>query len=79
VAAHGPCLVTEENAAKKKRADSRQRHLFEDEASHRAFWQARFYDLNVWTTKKRVEKLRYMHRNPVKQGTGGVARTMALE
>ena len=29
--------------------------------------QARFYDFNVWTTKKRVEKLRYMHRNPVKR------------
>ena len=25
-------------------------------------------DFNVWTTKKRVEKLRYMHRNPVKRG-----------
>jgi hypothetical protein len=35
---------------------------------HRVFWQARFYDFNVWTTKKRVEKLRYMHRNPVKRG-----------
>jgi hypothetical protein len=23
---------------------------------------------NVWTTKKRVEKLRYTHRNPVKCG-----------
>ncbi len=34
----------------------------------RAFWQARFYDFNVWTTKKRVEKLRYMHRNPVQRG-----------
>jgi hypothetical protein len=33
-----------------------------------AFWQARFYDFNVGTTKKRVEKLRYMHRNPVKRG-----------
>ena len=22
----------------------------------------------MWTTKKRVEKLRYMHRNPVKRG-----------
>ncbi|HEV3510627.1 MAG TPA: hypothetical protein VGS05_02915, partial [Candidatus Sulfotelmatobacter sp.] len=38
------------------------------EAARRAFWQARFYDFNVWTTKKRVEKLRYMHRNPVKRG-----------
>jgi len=27
------------------------------------FWQARYYDFNVWTKRKRVEKLRYMHRN----------------
>ena len=32
------------------------------------FWQARFYDFNVWTERKRVEKLRYVHRNPVKRG-----------
>ena len=31
-------------------------------------WQARFYDFNVWTEHKRVEKLRYMHRNPVQRG-----------
>jgi putative transposase len=31
-------------------------------------WQERFYDFNVWTRKKEVEKLRYMHRNPVKRG-----------
>ena len=31
-------------------------------------WQARFYDFNVWSERKRVEKLRYMHRNPVKRG-----------
>jgi hypothetical protein len=46
----------------------RQRNLFADEPQHRAFWQARFYDFNVWTTKKRAEKLRYIHRNPVKRG-----------
>jgi putative transposase len=34
----------------------------------RPFWQARSYDFNVWTEKKRVEKLRYMHRNPVVRG-----------
>jgi putative transposase len=34
----------------------------------RPFWQARYYDFNVYTEKKRVEKLRYMHRNPVKRG-----------
>jgi putative transposase len=52
---------------KRKRRDRRQRSLFPDEPG-RAFWQARFYDFNVWTTKKRVDKLRYMHRNPVKRG-----------
>jgi putative transposase len=31
-------------------------------------WQRRFYDFNVWSERKRVEKLRYMHRNPVKDG-----------
>ena len=31
-------------------------------------WQKRFYDFNVATPEKRVEKLRYMHRNPVKRG-----------
>jgi putative transposase len=31
-------------------------------------WQRRFYDFVVLTEKKRVEKLRYMHRNPVQRG-----------
>lgn len=26
------------------------------------------YDFHVWSGRKRVEKLRYMHRNPVKEG-----------
>jgi putative transposase len=30
-------------------------------------WQKRFYDFNVCSSKKRIEKLRYMHRNPVKR------------
>jgi len=32
------------------------------------FWQSRFYDFNVWTDTKRIEKLRYIHRNPVTRG-----------
>jgi len=32
------------------------------------FWQRRYYDFNVWSEEKRIEKLRYMHRNPVKRG-----------
>jgi REP-associated tyrosine transposase len=31
-------------------------------------WQRRFYDLNVWSEKKRLEKLNYTHGNPVKRG-----------
>jgi putative transposase len=31
-------------------------------------WQRRFYDFVVWSEAKRVEKLRYMHRNPVQRG-----------
>jgi hypothetical protein len=32
------------------------------------FWQPRFYDFNVWSARKRREKLGYMHRNPVTRG-----------
>jgi putative transposase len=32
------------------------------------FWQARYYDFNVYTRKKRLEKLSYMHWNPVQRG-----------
>ncbi|MFY9912975.1 MAG: transposase [Candidatus Sulfotelmatobacter sp.] len=52
---------------KQKRRDPRQRQLFL-EGPERSFWQARFYDFNVWSEKKRFEKLRYMHSNPVKRG-----------
>jgi putative transposase len=33
--------------------------------AERPFWQARYYDFLVHNKEKRVEKLRYMHRNPV--------------
>ena len=36
--------------------------------AERPFWQRRYYDFNVHSEKKRVEKLRYMHRNPVVRG-----------
>jgi putative transposase len=34
----------------------------------RHIWQAHFYDFNIWTDRKRIEKLQYMHRNPVRRG-----------
>jgi putative transposase len=34
----------------------------------RPFWQAHYYDFNVSEHEKFVEKLRYIHRNPVRRG-----------
>jgi putative transposase len=34
----------------------------------RPFWQAHYYDFNVSTHEELVEKLRYIHRNPVRRG-----------
>lgn len=42
------------------------RQLRSDSAT--PFWYARYYDFNVLTDRKRIEKLRYIHRNPVKRG-----------
>ena len=33
-----------------------------------SFWLERYYDFNVWNHRKFVEKLRYIHRNPVGRG-----------
>jgi len=32
------------------------------------FWQKRYYDFNIWNYEKRIEKLKYIRRNPVKRG-----------
>jgi putative transposase len=33
-----------------------------------SFWQARYYDFNLWSESKSMEKLRCIHRNPVARG-----------
>lgn len=50
----------------KKKRDARQAELWPSEKER--VWQRRFYDFNVWSAAKRVEKLRYMHENPVVRG-----------
>jgi hypothetical protein len=30
-------------------------------------WQRRFYDMNIWSEKKQLEKLDDMHNNPVER------------
>ena len=32
------------------------------------FWQRRYYDFNVHSNEKRIEKIQYIHRNPVTRG-----------
>ena len=57
-------------ARARRRRNPSQASLFDHAPQH--VWQKRFrhsdYDFNVWTERKRIEKLRYMHRNPVKRG-----------
>lgn len=54
---------------RKKRPTTAQLSLTfaRDESALPRFWQRRFYDFNVWSLKKRVEKLHYMHMNPLKR------------
>jgi hypothetical protein len=35
---------------------------------HEHFWQKRYYDFNILNYAQFVEKLRYIHRNPVRAG-----------
>ena len=55
---------------KRRRRNANQLKLWEDSPRQprRSFWQRRFYDFNVWSRKKKIEKLNYMHSNPLKRG-----------
>jgi len=57
-------------ARRRKRTAAGQMRLWDDSplSLHPRFWQRRFYDFNVWSTRKRNEKINYMHFNPVKRG-----------
>src|ERR1051325_11486096 len=51
----------------RKRHSISQLRMWPDETAEH-FWQKRFYDFIVWSRRKEIEKLRYMHRNPVTRG-----------
>jgi len=54
---------------KRRRTAAGQLRLWEEPgaAQPARFWQRRFYDFNVWSERKKNEKLSYMHFNPVKR------------
>ena len=52
----------------RRATDSKQMSLWEAPIGRGRIWQPRFYDFVVFSEHKRLEKLRYIHRNPVKRG-----------
>ena len=65
---HVHLLVSEPKNAPLSKAIQALKLSVAVQRSQRPFWQARYYDFNVFTNAKRVEKLKYMHRNPVARG-----------
>ena len=65
---HVHLLVSEPKRALLSKAIQALKLSVSVQSRQRPFWQARYYDFNVHNEEKRVEKLRYMHRNSVKRG-----------
>lgn len=65
---HVHLLVNEPGRALLSRAIQALKLSVSMRSRQRPFWQAHYYDFNVSTHEKFVEKLRYIHRNPVRRG-----------
>ncbi len=52
----------------RRRGKPEQGRLWDEALDAGHLWQARFYDFVVRTEVKKREKLRYIHRNPVRRG-----------
>jgi putative transposase len=67
--------VFKQRVSRRLRAKARRRNLSQlslggaraNSGNLRGFWQRRFHDFNVFSEKKKLEKLQYMHWNPVKR------------
>ena len=65
---HVHLLVSEPQRALLSRAVQALKLSVSMRSKERPFWQAHYFDFNVSSHSKFVEKLRYMHRNPVRRG-----------
>jgi putative transposase len=65
---HVHLLVSEPRRGMLDRAIQALKTSVAKQSLHRPFWLARYYDFNVRSEAKRIEKLRYIHRNPVSRG-----------
>src|SRR5207245_8550460 len=50
------------------RRESSGQRLWQEAVEAGHVWQRRFYDFVVWTEAKKIEKLKYIHRNLVERG-----------
>ena len=67
---HVHLLVSEPKKAALSKALQALKLSVSVQSKERPFWKVQYCDFNVFRAGKRVEKLRYMHRNPVKRGVG---------
>ncbi len=65
---HVHLMVSEPGRGMLDRAIQSLKTSISKQSAQHPFWLARYYDFNVHSEEKRVEKLRYMHRNPVMRG-----------
>jgi putative transposase len=65
---HVHLLVSEPKRADLSKALQALKLSVSVQSKQRPFWQARYYDFNVFTLHKRSEKIQYMHNNPVARG-----------
>src|SRR6266436_9334128 len=62
---HVHLLLTEPEEGKLSISIQVLKQRFSRTRSEEYVWEPRYYDFNVYTERKRIEKLRYIHRNPV--------------
>jgi putative transposase len=65
---HVHLLVTEPKEAKLATAIQVMKQRFSRTRKEEFVWEPRYYDFNVFKDHKIIEKLNYMHRNPVTAG-----------
>jgi REP-associated tyrosine transposase len=65
---HVHLLVNESRRALLSKAIQALKLSVSVRSRERPFWQPHYYDFNVFSHEKFVEKLRYIHRNPVQRG-----------
>jgi putative transposase len=65
---HIHLLITEPELGRLSTAIQVLKQRFSRRYPDEEVWEPRYHDFNVFTTTKEIEKLNYIHQNPVKAG-----------